>query len=99
VNIEYNPSVEEDLADIVEYYSTKAGLHLATRFTREYEDIIQSLKHNPERFSPYLGHKELRRVKFPSFPYLVIFRPILGGVRVTVVKHARSHPRRGIRRK
>jgi plasmid stabilization system protein ParE len=57
VNIEYNPKVEEDLVGIVEYYSAKAGPQLATRFMREYEEVIQSLKHNPERFSPYLGHR------------------------------------------
>jgi plasmid stabilization system protein ParE len=99
VNIEYNPKVEEDLAGIVKHYSAKAGPQLAARFMHEYEGIIQSLKHNPERFSPYLGYEDFRRVKFPSFPYLVIFRTILGGVRVTVVKHDRRHPMRGMRRK
>ena len=39
-----------------------------------------------------------RRANFPSFPYHLIFRETVDGVRVLVLRHHRRHPDYGLSR-
>jgi plasmid stabilization system protein ParE len=99
VRIELHPKVHSDLAAITRHYVKESGQALADRFMAEFYDSAAKLTSNPERFSPYFGHHERRRIKLESFPYVIVFRIILDGIRITIVKHERSHPNRGMRRK
>jgi len=98
VRLDYHPAVKADFNQAVDYYEA-AGAHLADRFEAEFYRAIAAIKSAPRRFPFYLRSTTFRRVRLKSFPFVVLFRERVGGVRVFVLKHEKRHPRLGLSRR
>jgi hypothetical protein len=72
---------------------------LADRFEAEFYLAIAAIKSAPRRFSFYLHSTTFRRARLKSFPFVILFRERVGGVRVFVLKHEKRHPRLGLSRR
>jgi hypothetical protein len=68
-------------------------------FDLQFNEVLVRIAKYPTLYSPYLGHSVFRRAKLPDFPYLIIYRLIPGGARITVVKHEKRHPSYGMKRR
>lgn len=97
MRIVLHPLVNDDFNEALDYYERESS-RAALKFDQEVRDMVESIASRPTHFSFYLGHHIFRRAKLPSFPYLIIYRVIPDGIRVTVLKHERRHPRFGMGR-
>lgn len=97
--LEYHPAVQDDFNEAIAYYEAEGGSHLADRFEREFRDCVSALLSAPTQFPYYLGSDRYRRVHLKSFPFVVVYREILGRVRVMILRHERRHPRYGTARR
>ncbi len=98
MRLDYHPAVQADFNEALDYYEA-AGEHLADRFEAEFYLAIAAIKSAPRRFPFYFQSTTFRRVRLKSFPFVVLFRERAGGVRVTVLKHEKRHPRLGLSRR
>ncbi len=92
----YHPDVQQDVSRILRHYD---GINnrLGDEFWAEFNAFVAKAATNPSHIhfqSP--GH---RRVNLERFPYHFLFREIPGGIRITVVRHHREHPSRGLFRR
>ena len=92
-----HPLVSRDFNEALDYYE-KESTAAALRFDEEVTTFIPAIATMPTRYSPYRGSPIFRRAKLPTFPYLVIYRIIPNGIRVTVLKHEKRHPNYGMTR-
>lgn len=92
-----HPRVHSDVQAVMEYYERVATAELADEFYRELRHFILEAAERPESFS--IRASDLRRVNLRRFPYHFLFRIAGDSMRVLVVRHHRSHPSRGIRRR
>ena len=97
MRIDYHPLVKRDLRQIVEFLDSES-IFARAKFEAEFERSVLKLAAQPTLNSPYLGSPIFRRAKVPSFPHLIIYRIVPSGVRITVVKHEKRHPRYGMSR-
>ncbi len=97
MRIEYHPAVEKELAEIIKYYNDcSAGL--GNDFLNEFERQVFNIAANP--FMWIEIKKGVRRALLRRFLYVVYFRVVNQElVRITVGKHQRRHPKRGLGRK
>ena len=79
------------------YYEDIAGPKLADEFYRELRGLMHVASERPHSFSPRTG--DLRRANLRRFPYHFFFRLVEDDIRILVVRHHRSHPSVGIRRR
>ncbi len=97
MRVEYHPSVENELRQIIDFYNERA-LGLGDQFLNEFEKQILNISSTPKRWMIIGG--DIRRTLMKRFPYVIYFQTIEDQiVRVTVVKHQRRHPKYGIRRR
>lgn len=66
-------------------------------FWKELNFFINRARANPQRF--HFEARNRRRVNLKRFPYHFLFREIAGGIRITVVRHHKQHPERGLDRR
>lgn len=88
--------VQKDLRGILNYYEDAAGPVLASRFYKEFEQLVDSISQYPGRFhsvSPIL-----RRANFRSFPYHLLFHQTESEMRILVLRHHRRQPDYGTQR-
>ena len=88
----FHPQVQQDFDDAIAYYEAAGGSHLADRFEAGLHASLSAIKAAPTRFPFYNRSKVFRRMRLKDFPYIVIYREIVGGVRVIVLRHERRHP-------
>ena len=81
----------------MEYYEQVANTELADDFYRELRRFMLAAAERPETFS--IRERDLRRVNLHRFPYHLLFRVAADSVRILVVRHNRSRPSLGIRRR
>lgn len=93
----YHPSVQSDFNDALDYYETE-GARLADRFEAEFKAAIAAVVAAPRQFPYYLRSRTYRRIRLRSFRYVIVYREHAGGIRVTVLKSEKRHPRFGIAR-
>ena len=93
MKLAFHPAVQQDLAEALAFYENKGGPHLADRFEKEFRLCLSAIRAGPSRFPLYLGSKVFRRVRFRSFPYLIVYKEKADVVRVTVLKHEKRSPR------
>jgi len=91
----YHPAVQKDVNRILSYYDQRSNV-LGSEFWQELKRVIARAAQNPERYHP--ANKRLRRANLMRFPYHVLFRTIPQAIRVTAVRHDKSHPQRALRR-
>lgn len=97
MEIVYHPLVKRDLREAFDFLDS-VSIYARAKFEEEFEQQVLLAASMPTRYSLYLGHHIFRRAKLPSFPYLIIYRVIPDGIRVTVLKHERRRPRFGMGR-
>lgn len=98
MTLEFHPAVQQDFNAAIDYYAAEGGGHLADRFEAELRDCLAAIKSGPRQYAFYQGSTAFRRIRLRRFPYLVIYREKLGGVRVTILKHEKRHPNFGMTR-
>lgn len=96
MNIVYHPDVQHDVTRILRHYD-RINDRLGDEFWEELNVFIQRAAANPQHF--HFETKDRRRVNLKRFPCHFLFREIPGGIRITVVRHHRQHPKSGLARK
>jgi plasmid stabilization system protein ParE len=95
----FHPQVQQDFNEGLHYYEQEAGLKVAARFEDEVENAVKLIATDPQRFGWYLQRRTHRRIKLPSFPWVLLFRETTSSIRVTVLKHVKRRPDFGLKRK
>lgn len=85
-----HPAVERDLAQAARFYRREAGRRVATRFLDEFERIAQLLAAEPGLGTP--TSEDRRWFPLHGFPYSILYRPTVDGVRILVVRHQHRDP-------
>ena len=93
----YHRLAVKDWNDALDHYESES-IFAGDSFKSEFEVAIARIKAMPTRYSPYFGSPIFRRARLSSFPYLIIYRIIPSGIRITVIKHESRHPRYGMTR-
>lgn len=88
---------EVDLALAARFYRREGGRAVAARFLDEFERVAQLLVESPGLGTP----TQENRCRFPlhGFPYWVIYRQQMPGIRVLVVRHQGRDPEHGDERR
>jgi plasmid stabilization system protein ParE len=96
MKVVYHPDVQKDVSRILRHYDF---IHerLGDEFWAEVNSFIEKAAANPGRF--HFESPGRRRVNLHRFPYHFLFREVPGGMRITVVRHHRQHPSRGLQRR
>ena len=89
--------VQKDLRVALRYYEEEGGLVLADQFFVEFDALVVEVDRAPRKFHP--ASHGLRRANMPRFPYHLLFREGVAGVRVLVLRHHRRRPAFGVDRK
>lgn len=92
----YHPNVQSDVSRILRHYDS-INPRLGDEFWTELNIFIHKAEANPRRF--HFESRDRRRVNLHRFPYHILFREIPGGIRITVVRHHKQHPKRGAERR
>lgn len=96
MSVVYHPAVQRDVSKILRHYDD-INDKLGDEFWTELNSFIGKAAANPERF--HFEKRDRRRVNLERFPYHFLFREIPGGIRITVVRHHKQHPQRGMERR
>ena len=88
-----HPEATQDPAGALAFYQTNATARVAAVFLDEFERVARLLAANPGFGTPF----DLPRRIYPlrTYPYLVVYRPTEGGIRVLTVRHERRMPSHG----
>lgn len=98
-SLTFQPLVQRDFNEIVDYYHEEAGSHVADQFETEFRESVCEIKANPKPFPYYLHQRRYRRHKLRTFPHLILFLESNEAIRIMVVKHIKRNPAYGLRRK
>ena len=96
MTVHYHPDVQLDVSAILRHYD-RINERLGDEFWHELNSFIRVAAEHPHRF--YFATGNRRRVNLERFPYHFLFCEIAGGIRITVVRHNKQHPRRGLERR
>lgn len=97
MRLEFHPAVQRDFNEALAFYDA-AGPRLADRFETEFRQCTSIIAETPRRFPFYAQSSTCRRVRLPSFPYVIVYRKTPGCVRVLILKHERRAVMYGSRR-
>ena len=92
----YHPDVQKDVSRILRYYD-RMDPRLGDEFWAELNSFITKAVAKPGHF--HFESPGRRRVNLHRFPYHFLFREIAGGIRITVVRGHKQHPRSGTERR
>lgn len=98
MNLEFHPAVQRDVNEILAWYLRESGEALADRFFAAVQGQLRKVASHPAGFSPYPPNKKFQRAFVPGFPHIILFRMKNGHPRITVIKHQKRHPQRGMSR-
>ena len=96
MTVVYHPAVQRDVSKILRYYDG-VNARLGDEFWEELNSFINQAASHPTRF--HFEARDRRRVNLRRFPYHFLFREIPDGIRITVVRHHKQHPDRGLERR
>ena len=97
MTLELHPAVQNDVNEALEYY-LKVAPSVVDRFATDLDRRLAQILGNPKRFSFLSGHRELRRARLESFPYVVVYRELPETVFILTVRHERRYPDYGLAR-
>lgn len=92
----FHPAVQKDVSKILRHYDG-INSRLGDEFWAELMSFIGKAAIDPKRF--HFDSRDRRRVNLHRFPYHFLFREVSGDIRITVVRHHREHPEKGVRRR
>ena len=95
MRVEYHPAVRKDVAEARRRYKAVSE-KLAADFKAELRRVIAMAAENPQRFHPI--KPGLHRANLKRFRCHFIYREVLDGIRVTMVRHHRRYPEFGMER-
>jgi toxin ParE1/3/4 len=95
VRVEYHPAVEQDVAEALRQYAV-VSQRLGGEFTAELRAAVAAAAAKPGRF--HLIKPGLHRANLKRFPYHFVYRELMDGIRVTLVRHHRREPSFGMER-
>jgi toxin ParE1/3/4 len=90
VKVSLHPGAEVDVVEAAAFYEREGSPALAARFVAEFKRLSNLLVENPGIGVPRSHGR--RSFSMSGFPYTVIYRPMLDGIRILVVKHDRRRP-------
>ena len=94
MRVQYHPAIEGELLDIINYYNDCCP-GLGQHFLQEFEGQVLRVLQMPYRFVVIRG--DIRRSLMKRFPFSIYFRIVSDDIlRITVIKHHRSHPEYGL---
>ena len=96
MKVVYHPDVQRDVSSILRHYDA-INDRLGDEFWEELNSLIKTASANPKHF--HFESMDRRRVNLKRFPYHFLYREIPGGIRITVVRHDKQHPQRGLKRR
>jgi plasmid stabilization system protein ParE len=96
MRLAYHPLVQHDVSEILRHYD-RITPRLGDEFWAELMRLVELITAKPERF--HFADRGLRRANMRRFPYHLLFRETVNGVRVIVVRHDRRHPNYGTGRR
>jgi toxin ParE1/3/4 len=96
MSVVYHPDVQKDVSRILHRYDI-INPRLGDEFWAELNAFIQKAAENPGRF--HFESPGRRRVNLKRFPFHFLFREVSEGIRITVVRHHKQHPKQGVRRR
>jgi plasmid stabilization system protein ParE len=96
MRLAYHPLVQSEVNRILRHYD-RISPRLGDEFWEELMRLVELVSLKPERF--HFADRGLRRANMRRFPYHLLFREGLVGVRVIVVRHNRRHPSYGTGRR
>lgn len=99
MTVQYHPAVQGDLNEALAHYAEAGGPHLAIRFETDFRNCVAAIKAAPTAFAHYHQSPVFRRVRLKHFPFIILYREIPAGLRVTLLKHERRHPLHGLERR
>jgi plasmid stabilization system protein ParE len=93
MKVVYHPAVQRGVSRILRHYDGISD-RLGDEFWNELNSFINKAAANPQHF--HFEARDRRRVNLKRFPYHFLFREVHGGIRITVVRHHRQRPERGL---
>jgi toxin ParE1/3/4 len=96
MKVVYHPDVQGDVSRILRHYDD-INDRLGDEFWEELNEFIKKAAANPQSF--HFESRDRRRANLQRFPYHFLYREIPGGIRITVVRHHKLHPQRGLERR
>jgi plasmid stabilization system protein ParE len=90
MRVRLHPSARREFHEAAEWYATHAGPRVASAFITAYEAVRSKIVEHPRIGSP--GAAGTRRLVFPNFPYLLIYRLQQEEIVVIAVAHQRREP-------
>ncbi len=96
MKVVYHPRVRKDVAQAQRYYD-RISTQLGDDFWQELMALVDRAAKTPLRYHIY--SEPLRRANLKRFPYHVLFRTVSDGIRVTVLRHNKRHPKFGLDRR
>ena len=98
MEIRFHPSAISDARKIYQYYSDISH-ELGDAFWHELEQFIEKARLHPTKNHFDLLGNDLRRSNLKKFPINFLYRILEGQIRITTVRHDKSKPSYGLRRK
>lgn len=92
-----HPEAQRELEEAFAFYRDRGGAALARAFLNEFGRVAEMLVANPGFGTPAGSNR--RTYPFRRFPYSLIYRPTVDGVRILVVGHQNRLPGYWLRRK
>ena len=89
MSIELHPAVEQDVAAALVRYDS-VSRRLSQEFKAELQRMIALAAANPGRF--HVIKPGFHRANLKRFPYHFVYRQLVDGIRVILVRHHRRHP-------
>jgi len=85
-----HPGAEQDVADALDFYLSRAGVKVAERFLQEFERVAALLVQHPGFGTPTTRGR--RSYPLKVFPYSVVYRLFDDDIRILIVRHQHRKP-------
>lgn len=86
----FDSQAERELNEAIAFYRDEGGIAIARVFLKEVRRVVELLVANPGFGTPAGGPR--RSYPLRRFPYSLIYRPTVDGIRILVVGHQHRRP-------
>jgi toxin ParE1/3/4 len=89
VKVELHPAARAEVAEAVDWYSARSVI-AASAFVHEVDLVLEQAAEAPERWPK--GAHGTRRLVFPRFPFVLIYRVRAELIEIVAIAHQRRRP-------